>query len=124
MSVEKVCKILKIAQDTVSLETPVGDEENTGLADFIPAEGTADPAELASLTFLKEQMQQVLGTLTDRERRVIELRFGLDGGRPLTLEEVGKEFHVTRERIRQIESKALRKLRNPNRGKVLRDFLD
>jgi RNA polymerase primary sigma factor len=124
LSVEKVREILKVAQDPVSLETPIGEEEDSHLGDFIPDEDAPAPAEAASHTLLKEQLADVLKTLTSREEKVLRLRFGLDDGRPRTLEEVGKEFNVTRERIRQIEAKALRKLRHPSRSKKLKDFLD
>jgi RNA polymerase primary sigma factor len=124
LSVEKVREILKVAQDPVSLETPIGEEEDSHLGDFIPDEDAPAPAEAASHTLLKEQLGDVLKTLTSREEKVLRLRFGLDDGRPRTLEEVGKEFNVTRERIRQIEAKALRKLRHPSRSKKLKDFLD
>jgi RNA polymerase primary sigma factor len=124
MSVDKVREIIRIAQDPVSLETPIGEEEDSHLGDFIPDDDAPAPAEAASHTLLKEQLSDVLGTLTDREARVLKLRFGLVDGRQRTLEEVGKEFAVTRERIRQIEAKALRKLRHPSRSKRLRDFLD
>ncbi|MCL2036482.1 MAG: RNA polymerase sigma factor RpoD [Oscillospiraceae bacterium] len=124
MSVDRVREIIRIAQDPVSLETPIGEEEDSHLGDFIPDDDVPAPAEAASHTMLKEQLSDVLGTLTDREERVLRLRFGLVDGRMRTLEEVGKEFQVTRERIRQIEAKALRKLRHPSRSKRLRDFLD
>jgi RNA polymerase primary sigma factor len=124
LTVEKVREILKVAQDPVSLETPIGEEEDSHLGDFIPDEDAPAPAEAASHTLLKEQLSDVLKTLTPREEKVLRLRFGLDDGRPRTLEEVGKEFNVTRERIRQIEAKALRKLRHPSRSKKLKDFLD
>ncbi len=123
MSVEKVRDILKIAQEPVSLETPIGEEEDSHLGDFIPDEDASEPAEAASFTFLREQLMNVLGTLTPREEKVLRLRFGIEDGRTRTLEEVGKEFNVTRERIRQIEAKALRKLRHPSRSKKLKDFL-
>ncbi len=123
MPVDKVRDILKIAQEPVSLETPIGEEEDSHLADFIPDEDASEPAEAASFTLLKEQLMDVLSTLTPREEKVLRLRFGLEDGRTRTLEEVGKEFNVTRERIRQIEAKALRKLRHPSRSKKLRDFL-
>ena len=123
MSAEKVRDILKAAQEPVSLETPIGEEEDSHLGDFIPAEGSSDPAELATAVLRKEQIRKALSTLTDRERRVIELRYGLEDNRARTLEEVGLEFGVTRERIRQIEAKALRKLKHPARGKILQDFL-
>ena len=121
---EKVREILKIAQEPVSLETPIGEEEDSHLGDFIPDEEAPAPAEAAAFTLLKEQLKDVLDTLTPREEKVLKLRFGLDDGRARTLEEVGKEFKVTRERIRQIEAKALRKLRHPSRSKKLRDFLE
>jgi len=123
MPVEKVRDILKIAQEPVSLETPIGEEEDSHLGDFIPDEDASEPAEAASFTLLKEQLMDVLGTLTPREEKVLRLRFGIEDGRTRTLEEVGKEFNVTRERIRQIEAKALRKLRHPSRSKKLKDFL-
>ncbi|MCD7928119.1 MAG: RNA polymerase sigma factor RpoD [Oscillospiraceae bacterium] len=121
--VDKVREILKIAQEPVSLETPIGEEEDSHLGDFIPDEDASEPAEAASYTLLKEQLIEVLSTLTPREEKVLKLRFGLIDGRTRTLEEVGKEFNVTRERIRQIEAKALRKLRHPSRSKKLKDFL-
>jgi RNA polymerase primary sigma factor len=121
---EKVREILKIAQEPVSLETPIGEEEDSHLGDFIPDDDAPAPAEAAAFTLLKEQLMEVLDTLTPREEKVLRLRFGLDDGRARTLEEVGKEFNVTRERIRQIEAKALRKLRHPSRSKRLKDFLD
>ena len=124
MPVDKVREILKIAQEPVSLETPIGEEEDSHLGDFIPDEGASEPSEAASFTLLKEQLIEVLKTLTPREEKVLRLRFGLEDGRTRTLEEVGKEFNVTRERIRQIEAKALRKLRHPSRSKKLRDFLN
>lgn len=124
MSVEKVREIMKVAQEPVSLETPIGEEEDSHLGDFIPDEDAPAPAEAASHILLREQLGDVLHTLTTREEKVLRLRFGLDDGRPRTLEEVGKEFNVTRERIRQIEAKALRKLRHPSRSKKLKDFLD
>ena len=124
MSVEKVREILKIAQEPVSLETPIGEEEDSHLGDFIPDEDASEPAEAASFTLLKEQLVEVLSTLTPREEQVLKLRFGIEDGRTRTLEEVGKQFHVTRERIRQIEAKALRKLRHPSRSKKLKDFLN
>jgi len=123
MPVEKVREILKIAQEPVSLETPIGEEEDSHLGDFIPDEDASEPAEAASFTLLKEQLSGVLSTLTPREEKVLRLRFGIEDGRTRTLEEVGKEFNVTRERIRQIEAKALRKLRHPSRSKKLKDFL-
>ncbi len=123
MPVDKVREILKIAQEPVSLETPIGEEEDSHLGDFIPDEDASEPSEAASATLLKEQLVDVLGTLTLREEKVLKLRFGIEDGRTRTLEEVGKEFNVTRERIRQIEAKALRKLRHPSRSKKLKDFL-
>ncbi len=124
MQPDKVRDILKIAQEPVSLETPIGEEEDSHLGDFIPDEDASEPAEAASFTLLKEQLMSVLSTLTPREEKVLRLRFGIEDGRTRTLEEVGKEFNVTRERIRQIEAKALRKLRHPSRSKKLRDFLN
>jgi len=124
MPVDKVREILKIGQEPVSLETPIGEEEDSHLGDFIPDDDIPAPAEAAAFTLLKEQLIDVLDTLTDREEKVLRLRFGLDDGRARTLEEVGKEFNVTRERIRQIEAKALRKLRHPSRSKKLKDYLD
>ncbi|WP_101772831.1 RNA polymerase sigma factor RpoD [Peptostreptococcus faecalis] len=124
LSEEKVREIMKIAQDPVSLETPIGEEEDSHLGDFIPDEDAPAPAEAAAYSLLKEQIEEVLGTLNEREQKVLKLRFGLEDGRARTLEEVGKEFDVTRERIRQIEAKALRKLRHPSRSKKLRDYLD
>jgi len=124
MPVEKVREIMKISQEPVSLETPIGEEEDSHLGDFIPDEEAPAPAESASFTLLKEQLLEVLDTLTPREEKVLRLRFGLDDGRARTLEEVGREFNVTRERIRQIEAKALRKLRHPSRSKKLKDYLD
>lgn len=124
MPVERVREILKISQEPVSLETPIGEEEDSHLGDFIQDENVPVPAEAAAFTLLKEQLVEVLGTLTEREQKVLRLRFGLDDGRARTLEEVGKEFNVTRERIRQIEAKALRKLRHPSRSRKLKDFLD
>jgi len=124
MPPERVREIIRIAQDPVSLETPIGEEEDSHLGDFIPDDDAPAPAEAASHTLLKEQLSDVLSTLTDREERVLKLRFGLTDGRMRTLEEVGREFNVTRERIRQIEAKALRKLRHPSRSKKLRDFLE
>ena len=124
MPVDKVRDILKIAQEPVSLETPIGEEEDSHLGDFIPDEDASEPSEAASFSLLKEQLMEVLDTLTPREKKVLELRFGIVDGRTCTLEEVGKEFNVTRERIRQIEAKALRKLRHPSRSKKLRDFLN
>ena len=124
MPVQKVRDILKIAQEPVSLETPIGEEEDSHLGDFIPDDDAPEPAEMASFTLLKEQLVDVLKTLTPREEKVLRLRFGIEDGRTRTLEEVGKEFNVTRERIRQIEAKALRKLRHPSRSKRLKDFLN
>ena len=124
MPVDKVREIMKIAQEPVSLETPIGEEEDSHLGDFIPDDEAPAPAEAAAFTMLKEQLINVLDTLTPREEKVLRLRFGLDDGRARTLEEVGKEFNVTRERIRQIEAKALRKLRHPSRSKKLKDYLD
>ncbi|HIT69540.1 MAG TPA: RNA polymerase sigma factor RpoD [Candidatus Aphodomonas merdavium] len=124
ISEDKVREIIKIAQEPVSLETPIGEEEDSHLGDFIPDDEAPAPAEAASFTLMKEQLMNVLDTLTPREEKVLRLRFGLDDGRQRTLEEVGKEFNVTRERIRQIEAKALRKLRHPSRSKKLKDFLD
>jgi RNA polymerase primary sigma factor len=124
MSVDKVREILRVSQEPVSLETPIGEEEDSHLGDFIPDDDAPSPADAASHTLLKEQLGNVLGTLTPREEKVLRLRFGLEDGRSRTLEEVGKEFNVTRERIRQIEAKALRKLRHPSRSKKLKDFLD
>lgn len=124
MPPEKVREIMKIAQEPVSLETPIGEEEDSHLGDFIPDDDALAPAEAAAFTMLKEQLIGVLDTLTPREEKVLRLRFGLDDGRSRTLEEVGKEFNVTRERIRQIEAKALRKLRHPSRSKKLKDYLD
>ena len=122
--VEKVREIMRVAQEPVSLETPIGEEEDSLLGDFIPDDDAPAPADAASHTLLKEQLAEVLKTLTPREEKVLRLRFGLEDGRSRTLEEVGKEFNVTRERIRQIEAKALRKLRHPSRSKKLKDFLD
>ncbi len=124
MPVDRVREILKISQEPVSLETPIGEEEDSHLGDFIQDENVPVPADAAAYTLLREQLQEVLETLTDREQKVLKLRFGLEDGRGRTLEEVGKEFNVTRERIRQIEAKALRKLRHPSRSKKLKDFLD
>lgn len=124
MPAERVREIMRIAQDPVSLETPIGEEEDSHLGDFIPDDDAPAPADAASLMLLKEQLNEVLSTLTDREAKVLKLRFGLEDGRSRTLEEVGKEFDVTRERIRQIEAKALRKLRHPSRSKKVKDFLD
>jgi RNA polymerase primary sigma factor len=124
MPVEKVREIMKISQEPVSLETPIGEEEDSHLGDFIPDDDAPAPSEAAAFTLLKEQLIDVLDTLTPREEKVLRLRFGLDDGRARTLEEVGKEFQVTRERIRQIEAKALRKLRHPSRSKKLKDYLE
>ena len=124
MPAEKVREIMRVAQEPVSLETPIGEEEDSHLGDFIPDDEALAPADAASHLLLKEQLRDVLSTLTSREAKVLSLRFGLEDGRPRTLEEVGKEFEVTRERIRQIEAKALRKLRHPSRSKKLKDFLD
>ena len=124
ITVEKVREIHKIAQEPVSLETPIGEEEDSHLGDFIQDDNVPVPADAAAFTLLREQLKEVLGTLTEREQKVLRLRFGLDDGRARTLEEVGKEFNVTRERIRQIEAKALRKLRHPSRSRKLKDYLD
>lgn len=124
MPIDKVREIMRVAQEPVSLETPIGEEEDSHLGDFIPDDDAPAPQDAASHTLLKEQLEDVLSTLTPREKKVLELRFGLQDGRNRTLEEVGKEFNVTRERIRQIEAKALRKLRHPSRSKRLKDFLD
>ena len=124
MPVEKVAEILKMAQEPVSLETPVGEEDDSHLGDFIQDQKIAEPAEAVSFNLLHEQLEKLLEGLSPREATVLRMRFGLVDGRPYTLEEVGKEFNVTRERIRQIESKALRKLRHPSRSKLLRDFLN
>ena len=124
MSVDKVREIMRVAQEPVSLETPIGEEEDSHLGDFIPDDDAPAPADAASHTLLREQLMDVLDTLTPREKKVLRLRFGLEDGRSRNLEEVGKEFNVTRERIRQIEAKALRKLRHPSRSKKLKDFLD
>ena len=124
LPIERVREIQKIAQEPVSIETPIGEEEDSHLGDFIPDENMPAPSEAAAFTVLKEQLFEVLDTLTERERRVLRLRFGLDDGRARTLEEVGKEFNVTRERIRQIEAKALRKLRHPSRSRKLKDYID
>ncbi len=124
MPVDKVREIMRVAQEPVSLETPIGEEEDSHLGDFIPDEDAPVPADAASHTLLKEQLENVLQSLTSREEKVLRLRFGLEDGRPRTLEEVGREFNVTRERIRQIEAKALRKLRHPSRSKKLKDFLE
>ena len=124
MPVERVREILRVAQEPVSLETPIGEEEDSHLGDFIPDDDAQAPVDAASMTLMREQLAEVLKTLTPREARVLSLRYGLEDGNPKTLEEVGREFNVTRERIRQIEAKALRKLRHPSRSKKLRDFLD
>ena len=124
MTVERVREIMKISQDPVSLETPIGEEEDSHLGDFIQDNNVEVPADAATYTLLHEQLMDVLSTLTEREQKVLRLRFGLDDGRPRTLEEVGRQFNVTRERIRQIEAKALRKLRHPSRSKILKDYLD
>ena len=124
MPVERVREILKISQEPVSLETPIGEEEDSHLGDFIKDDNVPVPADAAAFTLLKEQLEEVLGTLTEREQKVLTLRFGLEDGRARTLEEVGKEFNVTRERIRQIEAKALRKLRHPSRSRKLKDYLE
>jgi RNA polymerase primary sigma factor len=124
ISAEKVREIIKVSQEPVSLETPIGEEDDSHLGDFIEDHTALAPADAASHQLLKEQVEDVLDSLTDRERKVLQLRFGLDDGRSRTLEEVGKEFHVTRERIRQIEAKALRKLRHPSRSRKLKDYLD
>lgn len=124
MPVERVREILKISQEPVSLETPIGEEEDSHLGDFIKDDNVPEPADAATFTLLKEQLEEVLGTLTEREQKVLTLRFGLEDGRARTLEEVGKEFNVTRERIRQIEAKALRKLRHPSRSRKLKDYLE
>ena len=124
MPVAKVREIMKIAQEPVSLETPIGEEEDSHLGDFIPDDDAPAPAEAASYTLLREQLEEVLNTLTPREASVLKLRFGFEDGRTRTLEEVGKVFNITRERIRQIEAKALRKLRHPSRAKKLKDYLD
>ena len=124
IAAEKVREIIKVSQQPVSLEMPIGEEEDSHLGDFIEDRGALAPADAASHQLLKEQVDGVLNSLNPRERRVLQLRFGLDGGRSRTLEEVGREFGVTRERIRQIEAKALRRLRHPSRSRVLRDYLD
>ena len=121
---ERIQEILKLSLEPVSLETPIGEEEDSHLGDFIQDDHVAVPADAAAFTLLHEQLLEVLETLTEREQKVLKLRFGLEDGRPRTLEEVGKEFNVTRERIRQIEAKALRKLRHPSRSKKLKDYLD
>ena len=124
ITVERVIEIQKIAQDPVSLETPIGEEDDSHLGDFIQDDNALAPADAAAFTLLKEELNAVLATLTERERKVLSLRFGLEDGHAKTLEEVGKEFNVTRERIRQIEAKALRKLRHPNKSKRLKDFMN
>ena len=124
MSVDKVREIIKISQDPVSLETPVGEEEDSHIGDFIPDDDAPAPSDSAASTLLREQLMEVLQSLTPREQKVLKLRFGLEDGRQRTLEEVGREFNVTRERIRQIEAKALRKLRHPSRSKKLKDYID
>ena len=124
MTTEKVKEVLKVAQEPVSMETPIGEEEDSHLGDFIKDEGASEPAEAAASTMLRNELEEVLNTLSPREKQVLELRFGLNDGQPRTLEEVGKQFNVTRERIRQIEAKALRKLRHPTRSRKLKDFLD
>ena len=124
MPVDRVREIMKLSQEPVSLETPVGEEDDSHLGDFLQDENAPNPADAAAFTLLREQLLEVLETLTEREQKVIRLRFGLDDGRARTLEEVGREFHVTRERIRQIEAKALRKLRHPSRSRRLKDYLD
>jgi len=124
IDIPKVRQVLKISQKTTSLETPIGDDEDSYLGDFIPDETQASPYDLTSKTLLKENLKEVLGALSDRESRVLKMRFGVDGKRPMTLEEVGREFGVTRERIRQIEAKALKKLKHPSKRKKLQDFLD
>ena len=124
MPVERVREIMKISQDPVSLETPIGEEEDSHQGDFIQDDHVQVPVDAATYTLLHEQLMEVLDTLTEREQKVLRLRFGLDDGRPRTLEEVGRQFNVTRERIRQIEAKALRKLRHPSRSKKLKDYLD
>ena len=124
LPVDRVREIQKISQEPVSLETPIGEEEDSHLGDFIQDNNIPVPAEEAAYTLLREQLEEVMETLTEREQKVIRLRYGLGDGRPRTLEEVGKEFHVTRERIRQIEAKALRKLRHPSRSRVLKDYLE
>ena len=124
LPVERVSEIMKMAQEPVSLETPIGEEEDSHLGDFIQDDYVMVPQDAAAFTLLHEQLMEVLLTLTEREQKVLRLRFGLDDGRPRTLEEVGRQFNVTRERIRQIEAKALRKLRHPSRSKKLKDYLD
>lgn len=124
MSVDKIREVLKIAQEPIPLETPIGEEEDSHLGDFIPDEEITAPSDAASQVMLKEELEEVLKTLTDREAKVLKMRFGLEDGRMRTLEEVGRDFNVTRERIRQIEAKALRKLRHPSRSKRLKDFLE
>ena len=124
MPVERVREILKISQEPVSLETPIGEEEDSHLGDFIQDQNVPVPAEAAASNLLRDQLNEVLDTLTEREQKVLRLRFGMDDGRARTLEEVGKEFQVTRERIRQIEAKALRRLRHPSKSRKLKDYLD
>jgi RNA polymerase primary sigma factor len=124
ISVERVREILKISQEPVSLETPIGEEEDSHLGDFIQDQNVPVPAEAAASNLLRDQLNEVLDTLTEREQKVLRLRFGMDDGRARTLEEVGKEFQVTRERIRQIEAKALRRLRHPSKSRKLKDYLD
>ena len=124
MSEDKVMEIMQIAREPASLETPIGEEEDSHLGDFIKDDNVPVPADAAAFTLLKEQLEEVLGTLTEREQKVLTLRFGLEDGRARTIEEVGKEFNVTRERIRQIEAKALRKLRHPSRSRKLKDYLE
>ena len=124
LPVERVREVMKISMDPVSLETPIGEEEDSHLGDFIQDEQVMVPVDAATYTLLREQLTEVLETLTEREQKVLRLRFGLDDGRPRTLEEVGRDFNVTRERIRQIEAKALRKLRHPSRSRKLKDYLD
>jgi len=124
LDVEKIRQVMKVSKKTTSLETPIGDEEDSYLGDFIPDEKAVSPYDLASKRLLEENLEEVLAALSDREAKVLRMRFGLGGKRPMTLEEVGKEFGVTRERIRQIEAKALRKLKHPSRRKKLQDFLE
>ena len=124
LSVDKIAEIRKISQDPVSLETPIGEEDDSHLGDFIQDEDSPAPQDSAAYTLLKEQLEEVMNTLTPREAKVLKLRFGLEDGRARTLEEVGREFQVTRERIRQIEAKALRKLRHPSRSKKLKDYMN
>ena len=124
MPADRVREILKISQEPVSMETPIGEEEDSHLGDFIEDDNVPAPADAAAFTLLREQLDEVLNTLTEREQKVLRLRFGIDDGQPKTLEDVGKRFNVTRERIRQIEAKALRKLRHPSRSRKLKDYLD